>query len=111
MFKLKNNMGPKVFQNQFKSIQHKYPTKYSLQTSNNQKSKMTKCSITSRGPELWNNFIKNETKLITNISRFKKTQFLKRNYSLLKVLILKIDINVCSYNDIFSFFFLRLFKI
>ena len=31
MFKLKNNMAPKVFQNQFKSIQHKYPTKYSLQ--------------------------------------------------------------------------------
>ena len=28
---------------------------------------------TSRGPELWNNFINNETKLITNISRYRKT--------------------------------------
>ena len=75
MFKLKNNMAPKVFQNQFKSIQHKYPTKYSLQNFKQPKtiSKMTKFSITSRGPELWNNFINNETKLITNISRFKKT--------------------------------------
>ena len=67
MFKLKNNMAPKVFQNQFKSIQHKYPTKYSLQNFKEPKtiSNMTKFSITSRGPELW-------TKLITNISRFKK---------------------------------------
>ena len=75
MFKLKNNMAPKVFQNQFKSIQHKYPTKYSLQNFKQPKtiSKLTKYSITSRGPELWNNFINNETKLITNISRFKKT--------------------------------------
>ena len=75
MFKLKNNMAPKVFQNQFKSIQHKYPTKYSLQNFKQPKtiSKLTKFSITSRGPELWNNFINNETKLITNISRFKKT--------------------------------------
>ena len=75
MFKLKNSMAPKVFQNQFKSIQHKYPTKYSLQNFKQPKtiSKLTKFSITSRGPELWNNFINNETKLITNISRFKKT--------------------------------------
>ena len=30
MVKLKNNMAPKVFHNQFKSIQHEYPTKYSI---------------------------------------------------------------------------------
>ena len=35
--------------------------------------KVTKFSITCRGPKLWNNFITNDTKLITNISRFKKT--------------------------------------
>ena len=43
---------------------------------------MTKFSITSRGQELWNNFINNETKLITNISRFKK--LLNSKYSIFK---------------------------
>ena len=68
MLKIKLNLTPNVFLNKFKQIKHKFPTVYSC---NNlvipqMQLKISKYSITIRGPKLWNNFLnKKKSKLLT----------------------------------------------
>ena len=75
MYKLKNNLVPKIFHKHFEKVQHKYPTKYSIHNYIQPKTitKMTNFSVSSRGPLLWNNLLDTKTKTIDNISTFKYT--------------------------------------
>ena len=74
MFKLNNNMVPNTFHKQFESIHNKYPTKFSSLNLKQPKtfSKMIKFSISSRGPQLWNNLLDSNIKSIDSLSSFKK---------------------------------------
>ena len=56
MYKSLNNYSPKVFQNKFKSVNHKYPTLHSQENLAIPRFnlKSTRFSISYRGPYLWN---------------------------------------------------------
>ena len=75
MLKVKLNLAPNVFSETFNEIKHKYPTNYS---ANNflipqKQLKVSKFSISVRGPKIWNNFLSNQTKSINSLSLFKTT--------------------------------------
>ena len=56
MFKLKNDIIPQVFRSQFSCINHRYPTRHSINNSTVPMTKLhkTNFTITCRGPSLWN---------------------------------------------------------
>ena len=65
MLKIKLNLTPNVFLNKFKQIKHKYPTAYA---SNNfvmpqKQLKISKYSITIRGPKLSNKFLNKKNQI------------------------------------------------
>ena len=75
MLKIKLNLTPDVFLNKFQQIKHKYPTAYA---SNNfvmpqKQLKISKYSITIRGPKLWNNLLHKKIKTINCATKFKTT--------------------------------------
>jgi len=65
MFKVRKGMSPNVFIDEFKKINHKYPTRHSLNCFSLPKitSSFGKFSMTYRGPCLWNSFVKKHTVL------------------------------------------------
>ena len=67
MSKTKQNTTPAIFQQKFKTIDHKYPTKFSANNLliPNQKLKSSRFSISARGPTIWNKFCDDGTKKIT----------------------------------------------
>ena len=73
MFKCKNHLNPKIFDDQISKINHKYQTRHSLINLSKPKVilKHTSFSINYRGPHLWNSYLQPETKSLTNFSRFK----------------------------------------
>ena len=74
MFKLKYEMGPKVFQNKFSTVHHKYPTRHALNCNYlipKTTLRMTDFSINCRGPKLWNKFLTREMKVLTSLPKFK----------------------------------------
>ena len=75
MFKLKNEMTPEFFQNQFSLIKHRYPTRFSKNSYQVPRTSLRKTnfSITCRGPRLWNNILPTSSKSITSINSFKNT--------------------------------------
>ena len=74
MYKMKQNMTPKLFTNQFNSIQHKYNTRFSKNNYQVPKIllKSSTFSIRHRGPYLWNNFLSDEIKTNATLNIFKK---------------------------------------
>ena len=56
MYKIKHNLSPNAFKNNFNKIDHKYPTRHSMHSFHRPKtiSKATSFSILNRGPYLWN---------------------------------------------------------
>ena len=79
VFKMKNELPPKLFADQFSSIEHKYNTRFS---ENNFKVprtilKSTTFSIRHRGPLLWNSFLDRELKSLTTLNSFKRTVKMK----------------------------------
>ena len=75
MFKTKQNTTPAIFQQKFKTINHKYRTKFSANNLliPNQKLKSSRFSISARGPTIWNKFCDDGTKNITSLPIFQNT--------------------------------------
>ena len=73
MFKLRNNKLPKVFQTQFSTINHKYPTRYSHNNYYIPRTilRKTDFALTHRGPTLWNKIPSNEMKNTESFELFK----------------------------------------
>ena len=73
MYKTKFGTNPTIFNDQFKPIQHKYKTRYSIQNFQVPKFnlKSSKYVITHRGPYLWNNFLSTEAKTKNSLKSFK----------------------------------------
>ena len=65
MFKVRKGMSPKVFIDEFKKINHKYPTRHSKDCFSLPKIKSSfgKFSMSYRGPYLWNSFVKQHSVL------------------------------------------------
>ncbi len=74
MYKVKHNLTPSIFKNQFKNILHKYPTRFSFDNFVQPKmvSKTTSYAIPNRGPYLWNNILDTHCKSANTLSEFKK---------------------------------------
>ena len=72
-YKSKHNLAPAIFQEKFKSINHKYLTRYASQNFYLAKSsiKTSNFRISYRGPYLWNNFPSSETKTLASFHAFK----------------------------------------
>ena len=85
MFRIKYGNSPAIFNSQFKTINHKYSTRYSKLNYQipNVALKPTRFSIKFRGPHLWNSLIPSEMKTINSFKFlqicFEKTAFGKRN--------------------------------
>ena len=73
MYKFNNQMAPSIFTTLFKKIEHKYPTRSSVNNFVLPKtfSKTTNFSITKRGSYLWNTLLDNATKSILSLDQFK----------------------------------------
>ena len=72
MQKTKLNQNPKLFSQTFQPITHKYPTKYAENNFLKPKSKLkiSKYSVSIRGPTLWNDFLHSKTKSLTSLPMF-----------------------------------------
>ena len=83
MYKIKNNLAPNIFKNNFQDISHKYPTRHSAHNFQQLKtiSKTTSFSISNRGPFLWNNILEDHDKTILTFSLF-KNQIKRRLFSI-----------------------------
>ena len=59
MYKSKHNLNPRVFDNTFTEIHHRYPTRFSRSNFKQPKmiTKTTSFAISSRGPKIWNNYL------------------------------------------------------
>ena len=73
MHKVKYNLVPEVFRDQFSFIHHNYPTRFSKFNNRTPKPSTTpKFSILSRGPKLFNCILNDTEKCINNVKVFKK---------------------------------------
>ena len=72
MYQIKNGTVPKIFNNNFTSVEHSYPTRFALNSFQLPRSSKTpRFSITLRGPKLWNKFLTNEEKNSVSLFSFK----------------------------------------
>ena len=81
MFKVKNTITPRAFNQAFSSIDHLYPTRFSDNSFKicDFNLKLTRFAIGFRGPTIWNKFLTQRGKCYTSIDKFKnkiKTTFL-----------------------------------
>ena len=73
MYQVKNGNVPKIFDNNFSSVDHSYSTRFSLNSFQVPRSlKTSKFSIIIRGPKIWNHFLTNEEKDNHKILSFKR---------------------------------------
>ena len=73
MHQVKNGTIPKIFNNNFSTVDHSYSTRFALNSFQLPKSSRTsKFSILLRGPKLWNQFLTNKEKDIAALSTFKR---------------------------------------
>ena len=74
MHKFINNQIPSIFSDLIKILDHKYPTNFSQSRFYLKRYSLnsTKCSISIRGPKLWNDVINKEEKHIQSYSLFQK---------------------------------------
>ena len=75
MYKMKHNLTPNLFTEQFTSIEHKYETRFSKNSYAVPKTvlKSSSFAIRHRGPYVWNNFLSNEHKSEISLRPFIKT--------------------------------------
>ena len=73
MFKIKNSITPRVFNQAFSLEDHLYPTKFSDKSFKacDFNLKLTRFAIGFRGPTIWNKFLKKSEKCYTSINVFK----------------------------------------
>ena len=72
MYQVKNGAIPNIFNNDFSTVDHAYPTRFALNSCQLPRSSKTpRFSILLHGPKLWNQFITNE-KDITTLGSFKR---------------------------------------
>ena len=58
MYKVKNDNVPKIFNSDFSSVTHSYPTRFSFNSFQLPRSSTTsRFSIILRGPKIWNEFL------------------------------------------------------
>ena len=76
MFKVKNSITPRVFNQVFSLVDHLYPTRFSDNSFKicDFNLKLTRCAIGVRGPTIWNKFLTESDKCCTSIDVFKKNQ-------------------------------------
>ena len=73
MCKTKMGSIPKIFNNNFSSVDHAYPIHFSLNSFQLPRSLQTsKFSIILRGPKLWNDFLTNAEKNNSSLFSFKR---------------------------------------
>ena len=70
--KAKHNLNPRVFDNTFTEIHHKYPTRFSRSDFKQPKiiTKATSFTISSRGSKIWNNYLHEFEKKILSLPLF-----------------------------------------
>jgi len=75
IFKTKQGLSPKLFDNRFPPIKHKYKTRYSRNNLAIPKKllRVGTYSINYRGPYLWNELLPNKFKSITSLTQFKNS--------------------------------------
>ena len=73
MFKVKNSIIPRVFNQAFSLIDHLYPTRFSDNSFKicDFNLKLTRFEIGFRGPRIWNKFLTQSEKYYTSIDEFK----------------------------------------
>ena len=73
MYNVKAGLVPDIFKHKFKNIEHKYPTAYSHTNVKIpfMKHKFSRFCISSRGPQLWNHFLDEDTKQLRGINPLK----------------------------------------
>ena len=72
MYQVKHGTIPKIFNNDFTSVDHSYRTRFALNSFQlPRSSKTSKFSILLRGPKLWNEFLTSDEKNIPTLSSFK----------------------------------------
>ena len=73
MYKVNQKTAPNIFLSRFQKPSPSYPTRFSelkyVQPIHNIKT--SKCSISFRGPYIWNSFLSSEEKQITTMHKFK----------------------------------------
>ena len=69
MHKAKRNLNPRVFDNTFTEIHHRYPTGFSRSNFNQPKliTKATRFAISSHGSKIWNNYLHQFEKKILSL--------------------------------------------
>ena len=72
MFKVKNSITPRVFNQAFSLIDHLYPTRFSDNSFKicDFNLKLTRFAIGFRGPTIWNKFFTESEKCYTSIDVF-----------------------------------------
>ena len=75
MHKHKLNTNPRIFENLFSQIEHRYPIRHSKNDYKQPKLKMktTSFAITYRGPYLWNKYLDDSEKNIFSTALFSST--------------------------------------
>ena len=72
MYQVKNGSIPKIFSNDFSSVEHFYPTRFSQKNFQLPRSlKTSRFSIISRGPKIWNEFLSSNEKDSSSLYSFK----------------------------------------
>ena len=72
MYQVKRGTIPKIFNNDFTSVEHSYRTRFALNSFQlPRSSKASKFSILLRGPKLWNEFLNSDEKNISKLTSFK----------------------------------------
>ena len=78
MYQVKNNVVPKIFNDNFPTVDHSYSTRFSINNFQFPRSSQTsRFSIILRGPKLWNEFLNNEDKNIPKLFTFKRNLKIK----------------------------------
>ena len=74
MYQVKSGTIPKIFNNDFSTVDHSYSTRFSLNSFQlPRSSKTSSFSINFRGPKIWNDFLSNDEKNSPTLSSFKQT--------------------------------------
>ena len=72
IYKAKHNLNPRVFDNTFTEIHHRYPTRFSRSNFKQPKiiTKATSFVISPRGSKIWNNYLHEVEKKILSLPLF-----------------------------------------
>ena len=72
MYQVKHGSIPKIFSDDFSSVEHTYSTRFSRKNFQLPRSlKTSRFSIISRGPKIWNDLLSNNEKDFPSLFSFK----------------------------------------